>query len=394
MEENKSDVVKHILASDTFRNADDETKDEIINEIAATGELSKDDILHIRDNLNKLDVSYLESLPYDVFVNVILAGNIRGKDIIRLCNASTKLNKYCHKDYRLKDGRILDQYLFRRLLEKEFQYGDSEDFKDYYPRELYEEFAIQNFRDLIYLLEDILSVGSNKEIILPKTLKELLYRLSNDIYSSHIPLLSDLQIDPKAPDYGGLLWTKDILNNGSNIIRTVSQILNLKTTETDVRIYAQKLNMSLEQLLDFLIKNVKLRQVFSPTFKAMLEGMLDDRNFFNSVHNILLGYEAAYQLILRNSLPTDYDELFQMIKHDFLELLDRESRNLGVKYEDDLITKNISQEFKDARDRLNQIRKDLNEGVYDHVIDYLILLHKKIIDGKLSVLTPVDAEYL
>lgn len=68
--------------------------------------------------------SYLENLPYNVFLKIIDAGEIKGKDLIALCNSSPILNGYCNRDYVIKNQKtdqlvkIIPQYVFNKLLQK------------------------------------------------------------------------------------------------------------------------------------------------------------------------------------------------------------------------------------------------------------------------------------
>jgi alpha-tubulin suppressor-like RCC1 family protein len=65
----------------------------------------------------------MENLSYDNFINIILAGSIRGKDVLNLCRCCKKFNGYGNKSFEVrdKDGKIIrveTQRLFRILLKK------------------------------------------------------------------------------------------------------------------------------------------------------------------------------------------------------------------------------------------------------------------------------------
>lgn len=64
-------------------------------------------VLATEKQRNLLQTTYLETLPYDLFVHLVITGGVEGKDLINLCDASSKLNSFC--EYK-------DQALFRRLL--------------------------------------------------------------------------------------------------------------------------------------------------------------------------------------------------------------------------------------------------------------------------------------
>lgn len=90
--------------------------------ILASG-ISKEQIATILKERNT-QYSYLENLPYDVFLKTIDAGEIKDKDLINLCNSSPILNNYCDRDYLIKNQqtdqivKIIPQYVFSRILEK------------------------------------------------------------------------------------------------------------------------------------------------------------------------------------------------------------------------------------------------------------------------------------
>jgi hypothetical protein len=65
----------------------------------------------------KRNLSYLESLPYNVFFNIVSTGNIEGKDLIYYCNASPLINEKCNKAFNA-EGKVIPEYLFYVLLQR------------------------------------------------------------------------------------------------------------------------------------------------------------------------------------------------------------------------------------------------------------------------------------
>jgi|SRR5579885_2322886 len=131
MERNKEDklnLVRQILRSPIFHSRSLQEKQQILNQIIATGEVSQQDVLNlIQEEQQRLQAtnhySYLENLPYDVFIKLIDAGNINGRDLVNLCDTSKKLRNYCLKDrqYTDRNGRIYKtdtEYVYRKFLEK------------------------------------------------------------------------------------------------------------------------------------------------------------------------------------------------------------------------------------------------------------------------------------
>lgn len=84
------------------------------------------------------DINFLESLPYDILMSIIQSGNIKGKDLLSLCDTSPIISKHCNRDLVLPDGTVKTQYLFRKQLEdidiKGMPWKTS-------PRQLYAELA-------------------------------------------------------------------------------------------------------------------------------------------------------------------------------------------------------------------------------------------------------------
>src|ERR1019366_3093390 len=116
------ELVRIILRSKKFREG--LTKDEQIDtlkKIQATG-ISDSEMLSLInqvrreqypkiENLNR-NTNRLEELPYDIFVKVVETGDIRGQDLIHLCETSDKINYYCNKELVLQNGLVLNQALF------------------------------------------------------------------------------------------------------------------------------------------------------------------------------------------------------------------------------------------------------------------------------------------
>lgn len=89
---------------------------QVFKSLLASG-ITKDDIETILNPSKINNITYLEKLPYDVFINLILTGNIEGLDLIHLCNSSPLINEKCNKDFNA-EGKIIPLYLFYLLLKK------------------------------------------------------------------------------------------------------------------------------------------------------------------------------------------------------------------------------------------------------------------------------------
>jgi len=80
------------------------------------------------------NISHLESLPLDVFRHMVDVGEINNEDLLRLCNSSPILNKYCNKD---------EQLIFKTALKRTFNVTDTRGYKPRYFLKLF-KFSIQN----------------------------------------------------------------------------------------------------------------------------------------------------------------------------------------------------------------------------------------------------------
>jgi alpha-tubulin suppressor-like RCC1 family protein len=135
------DFVRKILKSPIFHALPFEEKTKTLEKILLTGEITKENLSFLINEalqqqnsdskINKLKedsdtvklLPVLERFDYNTFLNFILRGEIKGKDLLNLCNSSKKFNDYCNKDFDRedKDGNIVKvetQYLFRLLLNK------------------------------------------------------------------------------------------------------------------------------------------------------------------------------------------------------------------------------------------------------------------------------------
>jgi len=127
--EQSFNLVKTILRSPIFHSQSLEQRINILNQILVTGEVTREELSHLinevqqqiqDENKNPLlnDPRFIERLDYNGFLNLVIRSDIKGKDLISLCNTSRKLNGYCNKALILPNGQIIDQYLFILLLNK------------------------------------------------------------------------------------------------------------------------------------------------------------------------------------------------------------------------------------------------------------------------------------
>lgn len=75
--------------------------------------------------VDETTATYIESLPYDIFVQMAISNDIKGRDLINLCEVNEAIRAKCDKN---------EQLLFRRLLKRDYQIHDSQDPRQDYVR--------------------------------------------------------------------------------------------------------------------------------------------------------------------------------------------------------------------------------------------------------------------
>ena len=106
--EDKLVKARGILLNPNFNKLTVEQIVNVYRVILASG-VTKEQIAEIlKSNTNK-NVSYLESLPRDVFKQMVEIGKIQGRDLIYLCNSSPLLRQHCLQDEKDINGKIIKQ---------------------------------------------------------------------------------------------------------------------------------------------------------------------------------------------------------------------------------------------------------------------------------------------
>jgi hypothetical protein len=172
--EDKEDQIRLIFTSDVFRNSTDQKQTETIRKIIESKEVPEERVFTLLNQAQK--VAELDKLPYNIFAKVLLAGDLKGDDLLAVCNSSTILRDYCNKPLILPTNQEVSQYLFRQLIEKErpgYVYEGE-------PREVYKALTTRGITDFANLLTFIdklnqQSFSMEYEISLPRTIQSLLY---------------------------------------------------------------------------------------------------------------------------------------------------------------------------------------------------------------------------
>jgi alpha-tubulin suppressor-like RCC1 family protein len=193
--------VRSILRSELFNVQSVEEKRKSLNQILETGEITQQELsdlirenvkeqekrinemLSILDNFNRDEmIIILEKFNYNDFLNFVLKGDVKGKDLLALCNTSKKFQEYCNKGLEVKNnnGDIVkfdNQYLFRLLLSK-MKITTIPNYKT--PKELYIEKTIGG-EVLGFGFNDFSQLGFRKELSIvnpPATILDQIIQVS------------------------------------------------------------------------------------------------------------------------------------------------------------------------------------------------------------------------
>jgi hypothetical protein len=384
--EDKIQLVRGILESDQFQNQPKQQQRITIDNIIATGEVSKDEVEQL---YRKVNASMLEKLPYDLFIRFVVESDMEPDDVISLCSSSPLLNDYCNKGLTLHNGDVASKYLFRILLEKDrpgiLIEGD--------PKELYANLVVKadsNYYGLIDLLDSIRNMGwtllraeiLNDPKIKPITLEDLLYTTHQDQYG----LLSWLKIDPEQS-----YFTQNDLNLIQDSIYLIHGIIDYFRDEpirhdldTAWRLRGNPieiLRLIESQDIDVNMILTDIRQNGTINYPlASLSKFFHKSN--NDLITIIKNYNIYYRNILNACLPIDYQslktgillELKYIVQH-YLDAIDTD--NIDSDDEDEINDKFI--------DDTQTLLVEIEEGYYDYDIDYAILQHYKVLAGKAKV---------
>lgn len=119
---NALDLVRQILRSEQFHAEPLEKKEQTLDAILATGEITVAQLLDLINEARQVQskqpiksVESLKTISYDNFKNLVNIGQLKGKDLISFCLSNPVINGYCNKVDSADEMTI-----FHRLLKKQF----------------------------------------------------------------------------------------------------------------------------------------------------------------------------------------------------------------------------------------------------------------------------------
>jgi len=175
---------KQILSHPNFPLLSPEQMQDVYRNFLAAG-LTKPDIAKILEEIDaekrryenqKLNVSKLELLPRVVFKRLVEVGEIKGKDLVHLCNSSPILKNYCLADAKDVNGRVTEkEEIYALALKRALG-------KDYVPAEKPSEVYAKLTGGYIVLDQDIQLDnirGQLKQLTDPSYIKQVSFSARN-----------------------------------------------------------------------------------------------------------------------------------------------------------------------------------------------------------------------
>ena len=366
--------------------------------------------------------SMLERLPYDVFMNVIQTSDMTGKDLIHLCNSSPFLNEYCNRSLVLPNGDKLNQYLFRILLQNKYNINLPSEAN---PREEYRRVVIGDAL-LFRKLKEILEVIGSGYDPLPDTLYKPynLYQLFSffDIIKTlnNAVELPDLFGTP-VKDYPDAYDIKQEIENLTQVTTQIESLINLINSLLQYGKHGIRFNKSIlflsekefeeskglslrasiqlakDQKLTLLhngIKEIKGRtrnniSLFSEVNKSDASNVLDLS--IDEIITIINNYENVYTDIVRYESQLVYERRLKSVISNKIEHFLRVQRSSVESSEE----KYDPETFKILMENFYNIgRLTHAKESFDSIIDYVLELFNKVLNGKLKLSTLFDEESL
>jgi predicted transcriptional regulator len=353
-------------------------------------------------------LSQLEALPYDVFVNVVLSGNLRGNELLDLCNSSPVLKEYCNRSVILPDGQKISQYLFRQLIQKEnpghvYEEGDK-------PRKVYERLTTRtqyDFDKFLSLMVELRERGifdfrynAKNYYQYPKTLQMLLYCVHSHEYGLLFES-SSLNMNVSSVSTIEFSKIKTTLDRSSDIIFKIENFAKGdfsgdRSIASSLRLWNKTKN--LPYVLAHILKtyNITLRELVAGVHsifnqpargaqKVDLRGTMFELHTVDEIVTLLKNYEAYYLIAINALLPADDASLENIVLTKWLSIVEYALTSIQAAIHAYLGAGIEPIEKLKLFDRLNIIKADLQNGEYNRVIKWLAGLHRKVMKEQYSI---------
>jgi hypothetical protein len=312
--------------------------------------------------INKKEVTYLESLPYHVFVNLVLTGGLRGKDLLNFCGASPLINEKCNKPFVSESGHVVPQYIFTKLLEQldiPVRENPREQYLNLVRHKSY--FSLKKKLTLLYRAHSRRPLDRY-----PKTIFRLLYN-SNFIMLEFLQMLfeeafrnrKDLENGRKYVDF-------------ENIEGLITDIIHLKPRGGDEE--PMNLNMNLDEIRDLLEEYKayidETRPLYDTPLYESVKAYISQKEFSDA-------NQIFSKVLLKNLLK---------LKYDYVKFRNYLREEWIKKAQKILAEGDLNEEILQNLNQLGSLTED--------ELDYLVYLHYKVLDGDIPVLESFEYDRL
>jgi hypothetical protein len=409
--EDKFEQARKILLHPNFKKLSPTQIQDVYKTLLASG-LTKSDIMAIIRSSTpkqKTNLTYLEYLPYNVLVNLVMTGNIEGKDLISLCVSSPLINEKCNKAFNA-EGKVIPQYLFYLLLKKMgFPLEGITNYRDFYVRYSQEK-VFNSFNEKLQQLKKLLKQESDSS----KDLHTLFYSMRRD--GLHL-IISD-------PLVGGIKYmdlpqqVRIFYDQADNVIYELKNLEEYfrqnglsedalpRGTIVNLDIFLEIIGISKENFLNYGAPFYILSGILS---HQNLEHLSNAQEFFREALNMLL--EEAYVTIENTGgVVNTRDLIKETIRNNWNKLVNiglrkaEEERRFTIAIPEEVLRR--EQDERDLEAILTGIapsRRTLPTTLRvpnnippltEEELGYLADLHEKVVLGKLPVLTSLKFEEL
>lgn len=329
--------------------------------------------------------TYLESLPYHVFLNLVLNGDLKGKDLINLCNSSPLINEKCNRSFIKETGETIPQFLFYNLLRKmNADIGLRENYRDVYKTYVDLNRGFKKLQKRILKLRNVQKSFTNFQTTWPFSIYDLLYDENDGL----LRYMIDVDVNDKVKkdfDFARDL-IKFIIHVKNHYIESI-QYLSKYRQNIEQTINSNEMNISTYiRLIDNNRGNVNLMltyiledetEEFIRKYREYLRKDIEKydhpeegevRNLEKALDNVNIIFPFGLNLFIKNTDPKTNDDLKNWIVLAW--------------------TSNLDYYLGDYFSNIDKEELDYLQQISDLELNTLIFLHQLVLSRKISVLKP------
>jgi hypothetical protein len=382
--ENKFEQAKRILLHPNFKKLTPTQIQQLYKTILASG-LTKADISKILKSKN-VQSTYLEAMPYDLFLNFVLEGDIQGADLISLCNSSPLINEKCNKAFTA-EGKVIPQYLFYILLQRMDlpKLTSNMDYRTLY-KKVIENKPFFSVSRKLKILDQAEKYGDFSIMRYPNSIKNLLYGHYRNFGPFGDLNFRNVEAEADGPTiltdrYYFVSDLEDNLREFLDYIRDNYPLINFKFFSRDINVLTKEIGLTLEEfkrkIYGSYLKELKQNGVSISKKRA-------EKDFYEFIN-----FNEIFRLFLvdwTNYFGDQLVDLISNIKDTWTDMVDdtieivQQASNEGIGEKEEALI------FIEQLESISTLT--------DEEADYLVSLHEKVLAGKLPVLARFKFEEL